>query len=151
MADPVQALREMRRVCRPGGIVAARESDYHGFVWSPAMPELDRWMDLYQRAARANGGDPDAGRSLYGWAHAAGFTEVHPSSSVWCFAEPDDRQYWGGMWADRILTSALSRQLLDQGLAEESDLDQISAAWRRWTDDPDGWISLLHAEIVAVA
>ena len=151
VADPVQALREMRRVCRPGGIVAARDSDYHGFVWYPVLPELDQWMDLYQRAARANGGEPDAGRSLFAWAHAAGFSEVHPSSSVWCFAEPEDRQYWGGMWADRILTSALSRQLLDQDLAEQSDLEQISSAWQRWTDDPDGWISLLHAEILAIA
>src|SRR4051812_18442352 len=27
VADPVRALEEMRRVCRPGGVVAARDSD----------------------------------------------------------------------------------------------------------------------------
>src|ERR1700689_4484072 len=40
VANPVQALREMRRVCRPGGVVAARDADYSGFIWYPRFPAL---------------------------------------------------------------------------------------------------------------
>src|SRR5439155_11699417 len=58
VADPVAALRELRRVCAPGGIVAARDSDYAAFTWYPALPELDEWLALYRTVARANGGEP---------------------------------------------------------------------------------------------
>src|SRR5581483_6819454 len=70
-ADPVRALTEMRRVCRPGGVVAARDGDYAAFAWYPAVPALDEWLALYRQAARANGGEPDAGRRLLSWARAA--------------------------------------------------------------------------------
>jgi ubiquinone/menaquinone biosynthesis C-methylase UbiE len=151
VADPVQALREMRRVCRSGGTVAVRDSDYRAFAWYPELPELDRWMELYQVAARANGGEPDAGRRLHAWARAAGFEQVTSTAATWCFADPDDRAYWGGMWEDRILTSALADQLLAEGRATRAELAAISAAWRAWTDDPDGWITILHGEIIATA
>lgn len=149
--DPVQALREMRRVTAPGGVVAARDADYAGFIWFPVVPEIDRWLDLYRRAARANGGEPDAGRRLLSWARAAGFDEVTATASTWCYATPEDRAWWGGMWADRIVESALAAQLVDTGMATVEDLRGISAAWRRWVDAGDGWFMVPHGEIIARA
>jgi len=151
VGDPVQALREMHRVCKPGGVVAARDGDYAGFVWWPQLPELDEWMRLYQQIARADGGEPDAGRRLLSWAHAAGFTQVTATASTWCFATPEDRAYWGGMWADRVRESRFARTAVDRGLATTADLDRIAAGWRLWAESPDGWISVLSGEILARA
>ena len=146
--DPVQALREMGRVCKPGGKVAVRDSDYASFSWFPLMPELDEWLELYSRAARANGGEPDAGRRLLAWAHEAGFSDVVATSSTWCYATPETRNWWGHMWAERILRSALADQLLTERRATPADLQRISDGWLGWAADPDGWFSLLHGELV---
>jgi ubiquinone/menaquinone biosynthesis C-methylase UbiE len=151
VADPVRALREMRRVCRPGGLVAARDGDYQGFAWYPELPELANWLALYQRVARHNGGEPDAGRRLLSWARQAGFAEVTATSSTWCFATEQDRAWWGGMWADRIRDSAIADHALAAGFATREQLDRMSAAWRAWADAPDGWLSVLHGEILCQA
>jgi SAM-dependent methyltransferase len=148
VADPVQALREMARVARPGGVVAVRDSDYSAFAWWPQLPELDDWLDLYRVAARENGGEPDAGRRLLAWAHAAGLTDITATSSTWCYWTADSRAWWGGMWADRILDSAIARQLQGSGHATRDDLQRISDGWRHWAADPDGWYSVLHGELI---
>ncbi|MEV4086771.1 methyltransferase domain-containing protein, partial [Nonomuraea fuscirosea] len=44
VGDPVRALREMGRVTKPRGYVAARDSDYTAFTWWPRVPALDEWM-----------------------------------------------------------------------------------------------------------
>ncbi|HLU52739.1 MAG TPA: methyltransferase domain-containing protein [Acidimicrobiia bacterium] len=148
LREPVAALREMKRVCRAGGIVAVRDADYGAMTWWPDDPGLDAWMDLYQRVARAAGTESDAGRRLLGWARAAGFDDVAASASVWSYASPVARRWWGGLWAERALESDFARLARDQGLATPEELTAISNAWSRWSEAEDGWFVIVHGEIV---
>ncbi|HEX4491918.1 MAG TPA: methyltransferase domain-containing protein [Acidimicrobiia bacterium] len=150
LADPVAALREMRRVCRAGGVVAARDSDYAAMTWFPESPALERWLDLYRTLARANRAEPDAGRRLLHWAQAAGFTDVESSASTWCYAAPDERAWWGGLWADRVTQSAFAEQSVERGLATRAELDELARSWRAWAAHSDAWFAVLHGEVLCI-
>ncbi|MFG2312312.1 class I SAM-dependent methyltransferase [Streptomyces sp. NPDC048566] len=148
VGDPVQALREMLRVTRPGGFVAVRDADYAAMTWYPAEPGLDEWLELYRRVARANGGEPDAGRRLKAWALAAGIREVTATSSTWTYATEEERAWWSGLWADRTVASSYAGLAVEGGHATADGLRAAADAWQRWGRAEDGWFAVLHGEVL---
>lgn len=149
LADPVQALKEMCRVTKPGGVVAARDADYSAMFWFPAIAGLDEWMSVYQAVHRGNGGDPDAGRSIRDWALQAGFTDIACTGSMWAYGTDAERTWWGGLWADRVLHSAFGPQAIALGVADQTDLQRIAGAWKQWADTPNAWFGVPHGELLA--
>jgi ubiquinone/menaquinone biosynthesis C-methylase UbiE len=148
LAEPVAALREMRRVCTPGGVVAVRDADCAAMTWYPPQPGLDRWRELYQRVARSNRGEPDAGRRLLSWAQAAGFSTITSSAAVWWYATPEQRAWWGGLWAERTASSTFAAHAVQRRFATRADLEEIALAWREWAAQQDGWFAVLHGEVL---
>jgi ubiquinone/menaquinone biosynthesis C-methylase UbiE len=149
LRDPVGALAEMARLARPGGLVAVRDADYAAMTWAPADEGLDRWLAMYLAVTRHNGAEPNAGRYLLSWAQRAGLTDVTYSTSTWTFATPDDRAWWAGLWADRVVRSTLADQAVTYGVATPAELADIAAAWRSWAEERDAVFVVLHGEVLA--
>ena len=42
----------------------------------------------------------------------------------------------------------MARTALERNEATEDDLQRLSNGWRQWAADPDGWISVLHGELL---
>ena len=148
LADPVGALAEMRRVTRPGGIVAVRDAVYSAMTWFPEPAGMEQWRSVYMATARANGGEPDAGSRLLSWARAAGFADASASASTWCYATPADRAWQSQTWAQRCLTS-FGPRAVELGLADRADLETMAQAWRQWGDSEDAWFVVVHGEVLA--
>lgn len=149
VTDPVAALREMRRVVKSDGVVAVRDTDFAAFTWYPNDERLTRWLALYHDMTRRNHAEADAGRHLKSWAHAAGFRECVVSSATWTFEQADERQWWGGLWADRIIESRFAEQALEYGLSTRAELDELAQGFRSWIDAPDGVFFVLHGQVLA--
>ncbi|KAH7906193.1 S-adenosyl-L-methionine-dependent methyltransferase [Hygrophoropsis aurantiaca] len=149
VSDPVKALSEMRRVAKDGsGLVAARAADV--FTWYPDVDGLGDWLRIFHSVTRKNGGQPEAGRRLVSWAQKAGFERerITASAGTWCFSTPEERAWWGGMWAERVVSSDFARSAIGNNLATREELEHIACAWREWVEREDGWFSLLHGQII---
>ncbi len=146
--DPVQALREMARITRPGGYVAVRDSDYSAFAWQPAIPELNDWLALYLRLARQAGGEPDAGRWLPVWAAEATLEDVTFTASTWCYASTESRAWWSQLWADRAVRSTFADDAIASGVPVEK-LQQLRAGWLAWGESPTGLFLVPSVELLA--
>ncbi|GAD96359.1 methyltransferase-UbiE family protein [Paecilomyces variotii No. 5] len=148
VADPVAALREMRRVVKKDGVVAARESA--SCTWYPDSEGLETWLRLSERMRRARGGNPHPGRMLHVWAKEAGFARerIKTGAGSWCFSSAEEREYWGGSMEERARSSGFVVDAVRDGFASTKDLDVIARGWRAFVEDEDAWFAMLHGEIL---
>lgn len=149
LSDPVAALREMRRVLRADGLLAVRDADYGAFAWSPSDDRLTRWMEIYHQVTRANNAEADAGRRLPRWVREAGFGSLEVSSSNWTYFTAPERQWWGQLWAERVLHSDFAEQALAFALVTTDELHEISNAFLEWANDGDGLFIVVNGEVLA--
>ncbi|KAJ6442625.1 ubiE/COQ5 methyltransferase [Purpureocillium lavendulum] len=148
IADPVKALKEMRRVAKPGGLVACRESA--SMTWHPPSRKLDTWYRVTTEMASAKGGNPHPGSRIHVWAEQAGFPRdrVARGAGSWCFSSDEEREYWGGSMGQRARSSGFATMAVDEGFSTAEELEEVRQGWDEFREDRDAWFGLLHGEIL---
>jgi ubiquinone/menaquinone biosynthesis C-methylase UbiE len=75
--NPERALKELKRVLRPGGTITVISGDLGSCIfWPETSDSLELW-EAMQRAHEFLGGDSSAGRKIYPILHQTGFRFIH--------------------------------------------------------------------------
>jgi ubiquinone/menaquinone biosynthesis C-methylase UbiE len=74
--NPTEILKEMVRVCKPGGVVCAVEIDDGTQVFHPYGRELSKLLNAHIEYSRINGTDRTMGRKLYSYFTSQGLIDV---------------------------------------------------------------------------
>lgn len=152
---PLRALAEMRRVLKPGGILATRDAaDLHFY---PRAYRLDNlWARNLCRSlgggapgADLPGGDMPALFRKAGFGTPDGCGKLVVGAGTTVHAGPEARRRWATHSAGRLAPGDPSRQSwLDAGITE-AEIEEVIRAVRRWGEDDDGWYAALQCEILA--
>jgi ubiquinone/menaquinone biosynthesis C-methylase UbiE len=129
--EPAEVLAEMTRLARPGGWIAGLEADAEYSLCYPAHPAWIRMCDIFHAAFSRNGADLLVGRRLTELYRAAGLDDIGVEARAGVYRASDSRRT-----VRPDLVRSMRPMILDMGLADERELDEIDRAVRKHLDDP---------------
>ena len=151
LPDSVAAMREVRRVLKPGGVVGVCSPDYGGTIIAPVDPLLERWVMLHRQQRESYGGNPLMGRFLRVTLLEAGFQDVIGSAATEFRGDPEGTRGFARAVVRMMRESMWESRVIASGLADRQTLDQIAAAWLAWGEQPHALYSTQHGEAVGRA
>ena len=129
--DTQAALREVRRVLKPEGLLACREMIADASFTEPAGEHVPEAWATFIRLLTANGGHPQMGRELKGVLLDAGFDVTRASGSFDYFHTAEDVAFLYAFISDWFFMPQVVAAATQHGLATHEQFEQ----WRREIDD----------------
>jgi ubiquinone/menaquinone biosynthesis C-methylase UbiE len=147
--DPLRALREFKRLLKPGGVVGISDDDLDTIVFSPENPFLRKFIKLFIQMMHYNGGDPFYSRHLRSLLLEAGFskTEGHAVAA----------DHYGRLEETRRLATVLEdifrspdavALITRQEWASQAELIEMIDEIKQWAERPDAFFAWMYCAAV---
>lgn len=151
------ALAEMRRVLKPGGILATRDAaELHFYPRSYHLDQL--WAGNMRKAHTYGGGQPDTeadsgfpGGAMPGLMRSVGFDSgsIEAGAGTTVHSGSQARRLFVDGSLGRLSEGDAFRKSWDRCGISSEEIEETKDALNRWAADEDAWYIALQAEIIA--
>lgn len=152
VADTGAALEEMKRVLKPGGIIACREIIMDSFLIhpDPDPSPLAAGYAVFAEVLRADDGHPNMGKELPAHLARAGFADIRVSASFEAFSGPERLQLIYDLGEEWYFGPDFRNWAVQYGAADGGTMDEIRKARDLWHRSVGAMAAFAYGEALAV-
>ena len=147
--DTQAVLREVKRVLKPGGLIASREMISESCFTHPDLGVIRRAWDMFEDLLAADEGHPQMGKDMKTHFVEAGFTNIRVGASFDSYSTPEDVAFIYGFAQQWFLSPEITEAAIKYGAATPEVCEQIGVAYAEWKDHPGAFAAVAHGELIA--
>ncbi len=150
VSDTDRALAEVKRVLRPGGLVACRDLMLGSCFAHPELGVMQRSLEAFSDLLAADGGHPEIARDMKLHLWRAGFVDIDISASFEVYHTPDEIDFYHAIIRQWFLDGGIADAAKQSGALSPEMMTEIARQLAEWWRDPGAVAGMAFGRALAV-
>jgi ubiquinone/menaquinone biosynthesis C-methylase UbiE len=146
LKEPSEALKEIYRTLKPGGLVALRDDDSSSLILAPETPEMTKVLEIMKKIIAHKGGTPFVGKNYKHFLLESGFKNLIVTTSCECDSKLEDTKMRGKI-AKELLTT-FKNDATKLGWVTDDEMENLIKKSEEWGSDPRAFDAIIWCKAI---